>query len=1053
MILPHYFHSLLRKTISLVVIGAIGFISVNGKPLRKAESVGESNVASGQVYASVHQSDGTISVTGNISDEKGEPLPGATVILKGNTEVHAIADIDGNYQITVPDRWAVLTYSFIGYLSQDVQVGNRRIVNVTMTEDIGQLQDAVVVAYGQQKKESVVASITAIDPGKLKTGTTRSLSNNLAGTVAGVLAVQRSGEPGYDNSSFWIRGISTFQDAGRDPLVLVDGIERDINNIDPEEIESFSVLKDAAASAVYGVRGANGVILINTKRGEMGKPKVTVKAEFAGTTPVKLPDYIGAADYMQLLDDILVDGGKDPMYTDRIAKTRAGYDPDLYPDVDWIDAVTKDWASNQRVTAEVSGGNNILTYSLVAAFYNEQGILTRDTSREWDPSIRLQRYNVRSNVDINITRTTKFRVNIGGYLQDRKSTTQSTDLIFNRAFRAVPFDYPVRYSSGEIPAGAEGNVWAMATQMGYKTTSASKIETLFSLEQDLKFVTKGLKIKGTFSFDRYSSGTVSRSTSPDLYNPTRQRNEDGTLVLNRSSVGSNTLGHSVSGEYGNKRLYLELALNYDRTFAGKHAVSGLVMVNRSNYDDGSKLPYRNQGLAGRAAYTFDSRYVTEFNFGYNGSENFAPGKRYGFFPSGAIGWIISEEKFMSRAKKVLSTLKIRASYGQTGNSSLSGRRFAYLSTITDDYNTLDMYKWGVESAYGVTGMAEGEFGVPDLTWEKVNKANLGLEIGLFDGVFDLAVDVFDERRNNIFMERSSIPLTAGFIKTPWQNFGKVKNQGAELTVNFRKQFGRDFYLGLWGTFTYAKNEIVEMDEAASVVGTNRARTGHPVNQIFGYIDEGLYTEADFNPDGTLIDGLPECTLSTTVRPGDIKYKDVNNDGKINVYDQSAIGGTVDPEIVYGFGLNFSWKDLDFGVLFQGTGRTYRLMSSNILPGQNSGGYYNVFTNYNDRWTEDNQSSDVFYPRLTYGPNTINAQPSTWWLRNMSFLRLKNLEIGYSLPKKLADRSFISRARVFVRGSNLLTFSKFKLWDPELNSSDGAKYPLMMSVSGGLEFTF
>ena len=408
---------------------------------------------------------------------------------------------------------------------------------------------------------------------------------------------------------------------------------------------------------------------------------------------------------------------------------------------------------------------------------------------------------------------------------------------------------------------------------------------------------------------------------------------------------------------------------------------------------------------------------------------------------------------MSRAKKVLSTLKIRASYGQTGNSSLSGRRFAYLSTITDDYNTLDMYKWGVESAYGVTGMAEGEFGVPDLTWEKVNKANLGLEIGLFDGVFDLAVDVFDERRNNIFMERSSIPLTAGFIKTPWQNFGKVKNQGAELTVNFRKQFGRDFYLGLWGTFTYAKNEIVEMDEAASVVGTNRARTGHPVNQIFGYIDEGLYTEADFNPDGTLIDGLPECTLSTTVRPGDIKYKDVNNDGKINVYDQSAIGGTVDPEIVYGFGLNFSWKDLDFGVLFQGTGRTYRLMSSNILPGQNSGGYYNVFTNYNDRWTEDNQSSDVFYPRLTYGPNTINAQPSTWWLRNMSFLRLKNLEIGYSLPKKLADRSFISRARVFVRGSNLLTFSKFKLWDPELNSSDGAKYPLMMSVSGGLEFTF
>ena len=778
-----------------------------------------------------------------------------------------------------------------------------------------------------------------------------------------------------------------------------------------------------------------------------------IKAEFAGTTPVKLPDYIGAADYMQLLDDILADEGQSPMYTDRIIKTRAGYDPDLYPDVDWIDAVTKDWASNQRVTAEVSGGNNILTYSLVAAVYNEQGILTRDPSRAWDPSIKLQRYNVRTNVDINITKTTKFRINIGGYLQDRNSTTQSIDQIFSDAFKRVPFDYPVRYSTGQIPAGTGGNVWAMATQMGYKTTSASKIETLFSLEQDLKFITPGLRIKGTFSFDRYSSGAVSRSTSPDLYNPTRQRNEDGTLVLNRSSVGSNTLGYNVSGEYGNKSLYVEIAANYDRTFAGKHAVSGLLLANRRNYDKGEKLPYRTQGLAGRVSYTYDNRYVAEFNFGYNGSENFAPGKRYGFFPSAAVGWVISEEPFMAKTKKVISNLKIRASYGQTGNASLSGRRFAYLSTVTDDYDTLDMYKWGIESGYGIAGMAEGDFAVPDLTWEKVNKANIGIEIGLLDGVFDLAVDVFDERRNNIFMERTSIPLTAGFIKTPWQNFGKVKNQGAEVTVNLRKQFGKDFFLSMMGTFTYAHNEIVEMDEPRSIIGTNRARTGHPVNQIFGYIDEGLYTDADFDADGTLRDDLPKCGLSTTVRPGDIKYKDVNNDGKIDVYDQSAIGGTNDPEIVYGFGLNLSWKDIDFGILFQGTGRTWRLMSSNILPGQNSGGSYNVFSNYNDRWTADNPIQDCFYPRLTYGPNTINAQPSTWWLKDMSFLRLKNIEIGYSLPQSIADRSFIAGARIFVRGTNLLTFSKFKLWDPELDSADGAQYPLMKSISAGLEFKF
>ena len=1000
-----------------------------------------------------------INVIGNVSDENGEPLPGATIILKGNKDVHAIADIDGNYSLTVPDRWAILEISYIGFVSQEIQVGNRRVVNVVLTEDIGQLQDAVVVAYGQQRKESVVASIAAIEPEKLKVGTTRSLSNNLAGTVAGVLAVQRSGEPGYDNSTFWIRGISTFQSAGRDPLVLVDGIERDINNIDAEEIESFSVLKDAAASAVYGVRGANGVILINTKRGEIGKPKVTIKAEFSGTTPVQLPDYIGAADYMQLLDDIRVESGMSPLFTEDILRTRQNYDPDLYPDVNWIDAISKDWASNQRVTAEVSGGNNILTYSLVAAFYNEQGILTRDTSREWDPSIKLQRYNVRSNVDINITKTTKFRVNIGGYLQDRNSTSQDISLIWSRAFRAVPFDFPVRYSTGEIPEGAEGNVWAMATQSGYKTTSESKIETLFSLEQDFKFLTPGLKMKATFSFDRYSSGTVNRPTKPDYYSIASARNEDGSLIIQRTKTGSNTLDHDPSGTYGNRRLYLEIAANYDRTFADKHSVSAMLLAQRSNYDNGDKLPYRNQGIAGRASYTYDNRYVAEFNFGYNGSENFAPGKRYGFFPSAAIGWVISEEPFMDRVRNVISNLKIRASYGQTGNASLSGRRFAYLSTVTDDWNTLKGYHWGTSADKNYNGMAEGDFGVSNLTWEKVNKANIGLEIGLFDGVFDLAVDFFDERRNNIFMERTSVPLTTGLIKAPWQNFGKVKNQGAEVTVNLRKQFGRDLFIGFMGTFTYAHNEILEMDEPASVVGTNRAETGHPVNQIFGYEALGLYTVDDFkvvdevNQVFELRDDLPVNTLSTTVRPGDIKYRDVNNDGKINEYDKKAIGGTVDPEIVYGFGLNLVYKNFDFGVLFQGTGRTWRMLSSNIIPGNSQGSLYNVFSNYEDRWTVDNPRQDVFYPRLTYGDNTNNKEASTWWLKDMSFLRLKNIEIGYSLPQKWADRSFISSARIFLRGTNLLTFSGFKLWDPELDSADGGKYPLMMSISGGLEFKF
>ena len=632
-----------------------------------------------------------IKVTGNVSDEKGEPLIGVTIILKNDSTVHALTDMNGNYSIIVPERKSVLSFRYIGFVPKEEVVNNRKVVNVQMVEDVGQLDEVVVVAYGAQKKESVVGSITTIEPAKLKVSTTRSISNNLAGTVAGVLAVQRSGEPGYDNSSFWIRGISTFQDAGQNPLVLIDGIERDLNNIDPEEIESFSVLKDAAASAVYGVRGANGVILINTKRGQVGKPRVTVKAEFAATQPVKLPEYLGAADYMQVLDDILMDTGQQPKYTDRIAKTRAGYDPDLYPDVNWMDAIANDYASNQRVTVDISGGTETLRYSFVAAAYNERGILKRDKSYDWDPTIKLQRYNVRSNVDLKLSPTTQLRFNIGGYLQDRNSTTKDISQIFQKAFVAVPHAFPAQYSSGQIPTTEEPNVWSWATQSGYKRRSDSKIETLFSVEQDLKFLLPGLKVKGTFSFDRFSSGTVSRGKTPDYYVPATGRDDEGNLIIASKSNGTNFLDYSKSGDYGNKSVYMEATLSYDRTFAEKHSVAAMLLFNRRNYDDGSKLPYRNQGLAGRASYTYSGKYVGEFNFGYNGSENFAKGKRYGFFPSGAIGWIVSEEAFMQPLRKVISKLKLRASYGQVGNANLGGRRFAYLSTITDDYETLNMH--------------------------------------------------------------------------------------------------------------------------------------------------------------------------------------------------------------------------------------------------------------------------------------------------------------------------------------------------------------------------
>ena len=993
-------------------------------------------------------------VTGNVTDINGSPLIGVNIVLKELQTRGTVTDVDGNYTIVVPNKkYSVLRFSYLGFLPQEIELGGRKIVNVIMQEDVGQLDEVVVVAYGSQKKESVVGSITTIQPKKLKVGTTRSLSNNLAGMVSGIIGVQRSGEPGYDNSQFWIRGINSIQTVGQTPLVLIDGIERSLDNIDVEEIESFSVLKDASATAVYGVRGANGVIIVNTKRGTIGKPTVVVKSEFSMTGPVRLPKYLGAADHMEVLDGIRVDKGLAPIYTERIEKTRANYDPDLYPDVDWLDAISKDHASNQRVTLDVSGGSERLRYAFVAAFYNEQGILARDKNQEWNSSIRLQRYNVRSNVDVDLTPTTLMRFNLGGYLQERKAPPQGIDYLFNSAFVAVPFIHPTRYSTGEIPVTEEPNPWALATQTGFTRSSDSRIETLFSLEQDLKFITPGLKAKATFSFDRYSSSYVKRSKEITSYAPATGRTEEGDLILSLKNEGSNFLGHNPGAEFGENSTYLEGSLTYNRTFNDIHSVEGLFLYNQRNRDIGDKLPYRTQGIAGRASYTLMGKYIAEFNFGYNGSENYAKGKRFGFFPSVAAGWIMSEESFMQPFKNYISKLKLRGSYGLVGNDKIAGRRFAYLPTIAEDVSG---YTFGQNKEYSLSGKAEGYFADPNLTWETVKKLNLGLDLGLFNNSLDIQLEYFKEKREGIYLERRSVPNIAGFNKNPWSNVGKVSNQGFEVNVNYNKQLYKDFFISLFGTFTYARNKVLDVDEPYALKQTSRSETGQRVNQLFGHIADGLFTEDDFEDvnAGILKEGIPTHTFNT-VRPGDIRYLDLNGDGKVDDLDQAPIGGTKDPEIVYGLGVNLQYKSFDFGAFFQGNARTYSILGTDsrlFIPGSGNGAVGNILTNVTDRWTPENPRQDVFYPRLDMGLNSNNSRPSTWWLRNMSLLRLKNLELGYTLPVKLTREIGISNTRFFVRGSNILTFSGFDLWDPESSSSIGASYPIMKSVSFGFNVT-
>ena len=984
------------------------------------------------VTASAQQSAGDVQVTGLVTDQNKEPLIGVTVSVIGG-QARTITDMDGMFRLNVPQKSSTeLELTYIGFKRKTVKVNGARLINVMMEEEANEFNEVVVTGYTSQKKASIIGSIETINPGELMFGSTRTLSNNLAGKLSGVIGIQRSGEPGYDDSNFWIRGISTFS-GSNNPLILIDGVARDLNNVDVSEIESFSILKDASASAMYGVRGANGVIVITTKRGKIGAPQVRFHLEHSINQPTKLPEFLNAPDYMSLLNELAAqDGVAQPFTQQQIDRTRSGYDPDLYPDVNWVDAITKDYAYTTRGNLDISGGSDFLRYSIVASYFKETGILEQDKSLIFDNATNNQQFNLRTNIDMDVTKTTMLRVNIGGYLNRFKKQRCDTDGAFGEAFRTLPFVHPARYSDGSIPLiSNRANPWRTVTQQGYDFITSSKIQTLFSVEQDLKMFTPGLKAKALFSFDRWNRSRRSRTAKPATVFPATGRDEEGNLI------------------------YFEADLMYNRRF-GKFDVDAMLLYNQQAYDDGSIQDYRKQGLAGRLSTTFDNRYVAEFNFGYNGSENFAKGKRFGFFPSFAIGWLLSEEPFMESMKPIFHKIKFRASIGQAGDDNIGGRRFAYLGTL---YTEQEGYKWGTNGQrdYIKKGITEGEIGVDNLTWETVTKKNFGIELGLWN-MLDFNFDIFREDRKDIFMQRTIIPTQTGFVTAPWANFGKVKNQGIEMTLNFHKQWTKDLFTSAYANFTYAKNEVVEKDEPDALKGTHRSQTGRSMNELWGLTAERLFTYDDFNEDGTLKDGIPsqEGVGAVKLYPGDIKYVDVNGDGVITEEDEGFIGGTVDPRIVYGFGGVISYKNFDLNFFFQGTGDMYRVIGGQpyFLPGGGTTTEGNAYSyNLDDRWTETNQDPYAFWPRLTYGPNKNNYRASTWWKKDMSFLRCKTIEVGYTFPKAWFERFYVKSCRVFVSGNNLFCLSDFKLWDPELGTNDGLKYPMNRSVMFGIDVNF
>jgi len=994
-------------------------------------------------------------VTGMVTDNNKEPLTGVTITVVGGGAA-AVTDIDGLFHIKA-EKGQTLEFSYIGFQKKQVKLTGAKLINIVMEEETSEMEEVIVTGYSSQKKASIIGSIETIKPDELKFGTGRTLSNNLAGKLSGIIGVQRSGEPGYDDSNFWIRGISTFS-GNNSPLILIDGIARDLNNVDVNEIESFSVLKDASASAMYGVRGANGVIVITTKRGKIGAPQVKFHVEHAINEPTKMPEFLDAPEYMTLLNQLaLQDGAVQPFTQLQIDRSRSGYDPDLYPNVNWIDEITKDYAYTTKGNVDISGGSDFLRYSIVASYFKESGILEQDKSLPVNNATNNQQFNLRTNIDMDVTKTTLLRVNIGGYLNRFKKQRCSTDDAFNQAFMTLPFVHPARYSDGAIPRiSNRANPWLTATQGGYDFMTSSKIQTLFSVEQDLRQITKGLKVKGSFSFDRWNRSRRTRTSNPSIVFPATSRDAEGNLVYRQASTGDESMGFETGNEYGNSNVYMEADIMYNRRF-GLHDIDALFLYNQNSYDGGDIQDYRKQGIAGRLSYTYDNRYVTEFNFGYNGSENFAKGKRFGFFPSFAIGWLLSEEHFMESVHDIFNKIKFRASIGQAGDDNIGGRRFAYLTTLKTGQ---EGYTWGQDGQRSYKGITEGDVGVTDLTWETVTKKNLGVEIGLWN-LLDINFDVFRENRKNIFMQRSIVPTQTGFVETPWANFGKVKNGGMEVTVNLHKQWNKDFFTSFYGNFTYAKNCVEEIDEAEVKKGTYRGQTGRSLNELWGLTAERLFTADDFNEDGTLKFGIPEQNVgATTLHPGDIKYIDMNGDNVVNEEDEGYIGGTVDPRIVYGFGGVVSYKNFDFNFFFQGTGDTYRVIGGGrdvpyFLPGGGTTTEGNAYAaNLDDRWIDGvNEDPYAFWPRLTYGPNINNCRASTWWKKDMSFLRCKTIEVGYTLPKAWMNHIYSKGCRVFVSGNNLFCISSFKLWDPEIGTANGLRYPMNRSVLFGLDINF
>lgn len=994
-------------------------------------------------------------ISGKVVDETDKPVPGASIYLRDKISIGTTTDNQGNFAIKA-SRGDMIIFKYIGYKDEEYLATEAIAgIKIQFKEKAKDLEEVMVVGLGgTQRKISNVAAITTVNVKDLQTPAV-SIANLLGGRAAGVISLQSSGEPGKNISEFWVRGIGTFG-ANSSALVLIDGLEGNINSIDPADIESFSILKDASATAVYGVRGANGVVLVKTKRGQVDKLSITARANTTLSQLRRLPEYLRAYDYAKLANEARQVRGESAIYSStELDIIHDGTDRDIYPDVSWQDQVLNPTGLRNSFYASARGGAQVARYFMSLGTSSDRAAYKYDKNSVYASGTGYKTYNYRTNIDLELSPTTTLFFGTDGFLSTNNSPgIANTDFIWFAQSNLNPLLLPTRYSNGQFPAtGTTSSLRSplvMINQMGRKTEQKFLGKFTLALDQKLDFLLPGLKIRGQGAYDVQSFFNESRLLAPALFQAVG-RNQAGELITIERVPAMPISYNSSTDQY--RKYHFESTLNYEKRIGESHRASALVyyyLSDQKKASDGTNnlnsIPIRYQGVSSRLTYGYKDTYMVDVNFGYTGSENFQPGKQYGFFPSVAGGWVPSNYDFVKEKLPWISLLKFRGSYGTVGNDRITNDlRFPYLTVVR---NSLSL-PWG--SSQLIESVNESRIGADNLQWEKAVKTNIGMELNLFHDKLSFIFDVFHDQRNGIFMQRVQVPAYAGLISMPYGNVGRMKSLGADGSASFRQTVNQNVSFTLRGNFTFSKNKVQNWEEANPKYPYQEI-SGYPYGSIRGFQSIGLFKDWD--------DVNNSPAQFGKVMPGDIKYRDVNGDGIVNSDDQVPLTHSTYPLLMYGFGGEVNYKKFTLGVLFKGTGKTDYFYSGGgigmgYVPFFN-GVTGNVLTIANDpknRWIPMDyalangidpalaENPNARFPRLTYGNNVNNAQRSDFWLGDARYLRLQEINLNYNLRCKFLQRLKIASIDLQFVANNVYIWDKVKLFDPELAYKNGEVYPI------------